>query len=527
MSRSSLLQHNFTEEQKYLRRIFKKSYWLTVYLLCGFNEQYVKKTARGSGLDYAMNWRLHKSVCNILQFKKWTRFIVLLPRGYFKSSMITIGYTVWRIINNPDIRIAIATGNEERGKSFIAAIQNILDSTFFRAAFPEIVDGIKKQGKGSVWSTTKFTVNRTGKYAIGEPTVTLITWKSVATSQHYDLIIFNDVVNRENSLSATEREAVKNFVRNANPLLSNQETSQILMENTRWHLDDACGMLLENPYYNKLVMSITDDNGEPTFPEKYPLEIIPKLKQDCETAKDFAANYMNNPVSEELTPMSDKKLYINYHEIEKENEEKFRCYIKKQPDGSAEKVESNDKILATVAALDTAKKSGLGRDNDAIVVASKDVNGNIFIPYAKLGKWTGSQRIKELEFIDSVFNLLAIGIEESGQYDINAALGDMAQRGNSFINTKLRPLSHGSMEKSYRCKLAIEPYLRDGKIFFHHNLPQDFFLQLQLFPEYPLDDYVDALAYCIMLFRELGILERGSKCLKFKGYKPIYQRAAV
>ena len=33
--------------------------------------------------------------------------LIEMPRGTFKSSIGTVGYTIWKIVNNPDVRILI------------------------------------------------------------------------------------------------------------------------------------------------------------------------------------------------------------------------------------------------------------------------------------------------------------------------------------------------------------------------------------------------------------------------------------
>ena len=41
---------------------------------------------------------LHRMVCNFVQENiKKKKLLILLPRGTFKSSIVTIGYTLWRI----------------------------------------------------------------------------------------------------------------------------------------------------------------------------------------------------------------------------------------------------------------------------------------------------------------------------------------------------------------------------------------------------------------------------------------------
>src|SRR3990172_12020194 len=52
---------------------------------------------------------LHRDVCDFVQNNVGKKkLLILLPRGTFKSSIVTVGYTLWRIVNNPNDRVLIA-----------------------------------------------------------------------------------------------------------------------------------------------------------------------------------------------------------------------------------------------------------------------------------------------------------------------------------------------------------------------------------------------------------------------------------
>ena len=71
---------------------------------------------------------LHGRYLQLVQHNDWRNLALFMPRGYFKSSMMTVGYTVWDIINNPNIRIALADTNETLGKKFLGQVERIIKS---------------------------------------------------------------------------------------------------------------------------------------------------------------------------------------------------------------------------------------------------------------------------------------------------------------------------------------------------------------------------------------------------------------
>jgi hypothetical protein len=64
----------------------------------------------------------HRLMCDSAQ-NSANRHLDLWPRGTFKSTMITIGYTIQQIALNPNIRILIANATLQNAKSFLREIK--------------------------------------------------------------------------------------------------------------------------------------------------------------------------------------------------------------------------------------------------------------------------------------------------------------------------------------------------------------------------------------------------------------------
>ena len=77
------------------REAFKKSLFLTAKILCGFNK---------SHYEAEPSEEFHLPMCewienNIRDGNR--RLLVMVPRDHLKTSVITIGSTIWMLINNP------------------------------------------------------------------------------------------------------------------------------------------------------------------------------------------------------------------------------------------------------------------------------------------------------------------------------------------------------------------------------------------------------------------------------------------
>ena len=70
---------------------------------------------------------LHRKVCNFVEDNIRKKYLlIMLPRGTFKSSIITIGYTLYRIAKNPNERILIANATYPMACQFLSQIKDNL-----------------------------------------------------------------------------------------------------------------------------------------------------------------------------------------------------------------------------------------------------------------------------------------------------------------------------------------------------------------------------------------------------------------
>lgn len=494
-----MLKIKLSPIQQELQRAFKGSLYLTSKFLCGFNERYVTGPTSDAGLDYPMNRHLHGNCCILVQYLKWIRLLFLMSRGTFKSSMMSVGFPTFKTINNQNIRGCLGAASEDMGKPFIQKQIDVINSPLFRMVFPNI--------QLVQASTKKYTVNRTIFPQPKEATMTLITVGSSVESAHYDYIVANDLVNKKNSRTPTERETVTEFGGNLTNLLADPGRP-VLAEGTTWDVQDWYSVLRQNLAWLIFRLPIRDIEGNPTFIEKYPELMIKSLEAE-KTAKDFAANYLLNPISGRDAFMS------NYT---------FHRYTEGE-DNSGNPIFKTDigpfpaRILGTLGAMDTATYGG--QDLNCVMGVHRIEDGKFFVPYAKLGHWNQPRRLRELEKLDDFLNPYKIGMEEEAEKTIASAIGDDRIRGRSRVDGKMYPLKSRGLHKTLRVAI-IEPYLHRTEIFFHEGISPEVIDQIRWFPEYARDDAPDTLAQILYMFNELGIKPKSKERQSYLGEKPLY-----
>jgi len=113
-----------------------------------------------------------------------------------------------------------------------------------------------------------------------------------AVSQHYDVIIDDDIVNRQNVENFEQREKVNQIFKDDFGLLS--PGGQNVFVGTRWHEQDIYGRLLENQDYKHILFKAHKNDGSLLFPKVLSEKFLEGRKKDMGTAL-YLAQYENNP----------------------------------------------------------------------------------------------------------------------------------------------------------------------------------------------------------------------------------------
>jgi predicted phage terminase large subunit-like protein len=149
-----------------------------------------------------------------------------MPRGHRKSTLV-VGYVMWRIWRNPDIRIMHSCNVLDLSESFMREVRSYFEDTEMQEKFwnrrPHIkgklipdfnVSRAKRMGTEAidskvVWNNEAIQVLRPGKYK--EPTLSTSSVGAKKTGQHTDLSVMDDVVDFDNASSPGKIQKVKRW----------------------------------------------------------------------------------------------------------------------------------------------------------------------------------------------------------------------------------------------------------------------------------------------------------------------------
>lgn len=226
---------------------------------------------------------------------------VILPRSYFKTTCVDISYTIQEVLKNPETRILLANNTFPNASNILGSIKQQWErNTLLRTLFPDLVP----TGKIGRWSTESLEFPR--KSAWPEATIEAVGASTQVTSRHYNKIIGDDLVapskdELKQGVAIPDREkcqAAIGWHESTHGLAVEPKDFEIIQVGTRWASYDLINYLKKNdPDMTWFEMKAVE-NGLPTFPERFPLEVLERIKKMIGTYL-YNTQYMNNPANEE------------------------------------------------------------------------------------------------------------------------------------------------------------------------------------------------------------------------------------
>lgn len=409
----------------------------------------------------AMAEQPHRLMCDSV-VNGGKRQLHLWPRGHFKSSCITIGYVIRQIALNPNVRILIGNVTLSNAKSFLREIKGHLETNERLRGI--IGDHVNKDSK---WTETEL-ISKQRTKNLKEPTIQVAGIGQSLVGQHYDIIILDDIVDKDTVNTPEQIEKTKAWYRFALSLL--EPDGQLVLIGTRYHYNDIYGWLIETAAekFNPQVHGVYGADGKPIFPSRFTEEIIAELRID-QGSFLFSCNYLNDPVDDENAKF--KKSQIKYYE-----------------DTLLE-----GKQLKTFYAIDRGYSLNKTADHTAHVIVSVDLDNNWYIRLALRAKEQEGALIGRVFDNKDYFKPAVVGIEQKAFNDtIKPALEDEMRLRNNFFSVQELI---GRTSKIGRIE-GLVPRFEAGSIYLKKEMT-DLEDELLRFPSAEHDDLADALAYIL------------------------------
>lgn len=417
----------------------------------------------------------HKELCHFVSDNTKKKKLILIPRGHLKSTLITIGYSVQQIVKNPNIRILILNATWQMSVDFLTEIKRHLTSN------EEILKMYGQLGENpEEWSQDRITLRRSDM-GIKGPTVWATGIDSNLVGSHPDMIIFDDVVNRDNTSSRDQVEKVILRYKDALDLL--EPGGQLIIIGTRWNETDLYSWLMDkdnnisSSYDIQIKKAYTGDllsgnDFQALWPEKFSLsELQTRLRE--KGWYEFSAQYRNDPIPSEDSDF--KRNWFRYYDLEEYKAANMRTVISVDPAISLEKE----------------------ADYTAMVTVGIDQFTNIFIKDIVRKKMKPNEIIDSLFYLNELWHPQMIILETVAyQKALAYAIRDAMNQRRRFL--PIVEIKQQDKSKDQRIR-GLQPLYMNTKIYHRkeHLITPYFEEELLTFPRGKHDDMIDALSMAL------------------------------
>lgn len=185
-------------------------------------------------------------------------------RGGGKSTVLTVCGAILDMLQDPDVRVCIASKTEGHAAGVLSEIKAHLEANEkFRRVFGDLVTGATK------WNETEVTIG-TRVRPRKEPTIFAVGIEGQVVGKHFDRVYCDDLVDEKNTRTSLMRERTKTwYYVQLHPTM--EPHCHLHVIGTRYHYDDLYGHLEANEMKTHTqVVPALDAHGRSPWPEKFP-----------------------------------------------------------------------------------------------------------------------------------------------------------------------------------------------------------------------------------------------------------------
>src|SRR6266850_4434571 len=450
--------------------------------------------------------------------------LILMPRGHLKTTVATIAYGIQWLINYPDVRILLSSATGDQVAGFLREMKSHFQvNERFRYYFPDFCPhkNVKEFGNQDSFSLP----NRQVLLSTGvqkEFSVKTVSVGAVVASAHYDVILNDDPVDKENVRTPEQIANVKSHLGYLWPLLETAPGADKRADGYRrgwWHytgtpydFSDASSSILDSEaalpedkktyfiYKQSALISgeLSEepcmkaacglfglhqliDHAKTLWPSRMPARALLDIAKDpLQGYSLLSSQYLMNPIPEKsgLIESPDQIVWV--------------------PMDAVKKIYAYLSLHVTIDLAGMEPSTNKLADNDFTVINLHGFghDGTLFILNVLRGRYT------PMEVIDLLFNLaklhprimdFKVEKEAHARVLLPFLKREMVKRQTWLPMVEIRRDNRTS--KQQRIK-GLQPWFRNGSIKFADNQPHKLAIinEIMRFPKFAHDDILDTIA---------------------------------
>ncbi len=449
----------------------------------------------------------HKELCSMLQSGRRKFWLILLPRYTFKSSIVTMGFALWKLIRNPNERNLIYSDSAVKAQNFLTGIKNHILGTSANSLFRKYWTNWEMDPHKGKWNESQIVVTARWEGAT-EPTIDTGGIETSKVGMHYDRIFFDDIVSGLNTTTKEQMDKVYECYQKSLSLL--KPGGEVIVVGTRWHFGDTYGRLIEeNRKSNAFNVMIRDaeevKDGKLIF-EGEGLRLNREFldaQRKSQGSYIYSCLYRNNPVDDETATfkVSDFRFYETLRESE--NPQKTGLYPN----------------LFITGSIDPA---GQGEDFTAITVIGTDTALRMYVLDVVNEHLQTNEMVDEIIRLNHKYHFRRFGVETvffRGRLKKDLELRIEKERTKEGFHVfgvdELQTRWRKGEGKHQRIE-SLQPFHERGDLLFPgtafeslDGIWRDLGFQMIQYPSAPHDDIIDSLSWHVQLIQRGGTPKKG------------------
>lgn len=392
--------------------------------------------------------------------------LILEPRGAAKTTWGNSIFLSWLTSTFPDLRVGLISNTATQALDFSRAIRFTLESNErHREIFGECASPTK-------WRDMEWLHKQSRWHGSKDVTLYAAGCGGAIISKRFDLILCDDILDEENTLTPEAREKVETwFFRTLLPCLT--PDGVVICLGTRWAEEDLYEKLMTpiekggKGWRSKVVSALREKDGEfeSYWEEHWPVKALLAKRVELGTPL-FMCAYQND-IRGLLAGDVFQSRYFQYYDD--------------MPDGH----------YTTVMGVDLASSEKERADFTARVTTSRDQQGNYYVR----SYYQDKRESGHAEFIRDGYNAFEPDLVATENQQFQSTLIQEVMRDYPHIPIEGK---RSDVDKTTRARAVAAKY-EAHKVFHHVSLKgSDFETQLLSFPK-GHDDLVDALGFSMDL----------------------------
>lgn len=426
-----------------------------------------------------MTESLHLPFCRFLQGRS-LRKLACMARGFFKTTVGTKGKAIWHSCRNPYIAQLIACQAQSNASKIVDDIRNQWDrNTTLQAFFPELLPS-----RDNRWSGEQACLTRPKEgFHQQENTYEAAGIGTQLQSRHFDKIFADDLVVAKKDQTTGEwmrpsEEDIQKAIgwhQMVYGLMRKVATCEYTQIMTRWCPDDLYDYFeKEEPDRWDIFLKPAIENGEPTFPEKYPSEVLEDIRHDQGPYK-FTTQYLCNPTDPE------QLLFLGLYNV----------YTRRdQPSGPWKRLE---------AAIDPGVGMKKGNCPSGLLCVGMKEDGRRYVLHAQSKRMTGSEQVEACFALWRRLHFRTLYVEAIAYQEVlaQAIKERFAKTGERLF--RVVPVKYGRGQSKEARIEGLQPSFANGWWYIRAD-------QIEMMDEldkYPMGHFVDLLDALATINRRL------------------------